>query len=461
MALLLGVMSGVPLAAQSATSAAPKITLTLEQAIARAASNQPLIDQARAAVAAARDRVGQAQSAYYPNVNGSASYNRIEPDQSYNFNLAADLAPLITALHLSPSAFPSIALSLLPIDNWDFHVSLTEVVTQFGRRGIQVGLAKSGVASAEIGLDQIKTSLGFQAAQGFLGVLFLRENVKALDSQLDNLTQHLDAIQVREQAGMATQFEVLSTRVRLSSLQSQHTDVQNQLQKQEIALKLLADLDPEADVEFSGSLAAGDPPSDPQAAVAQAMQKRADVRQAHESENAAELARQLALSSLFPTLAVRGAIGYKNGLLPDITTLSFDWMAGVSLNVPIFQGFLVARQTDEASDRLRAAKEGTASVTRNVTQQVLQAWQDLQSARRQVQTSADGLKIAEQMVDTAKVEYDTGVITNLEYLDAQTALEAATFGNLGALYKEVVCEYALRQVTGETLGAAAPESAAP
>ena len=397
---------------------------------------------------------GRRRARATPNVSGSASYNRIEPDQSYAFNLATDLAPLISALHLSPSAFPPIALSLLPVDNWDFRLSLTEVVTQFGRRSIQVGLAKSGVASAEIGLDQIKTSLGFQAAQGFLGVLFFEENVKALDSQLDNLTQHLDAIQVREQAGMATQFEVLSTRVRLSSLQSQRTEVQNQLQKQEIAMKLLAGFDPEAEVEFSGSLATGDPPSDPQAAVARAMQKRADVRQAHESENAAELARQLAFTSYFPTLAVRGAIGYKNGLLPDINTLSFDWMAGVSLNVPIFQGFLVARQTDEASDRLRAAKEGTASVARNVSQQVLQAWRDLQSARQQVQTSADGLKIAEQMVDTAKVEYDAGVITNLEYLDAQTALETATFGRLGALYKEVVSEYSLRQVMGETLGAA-------
>jgi outer membrane protein TolC len=399
--------------------------------------------------------VGEAQSAYYPNISGTASYTRIEPDQSYNFDLATDLAPLITALHLSPSAFPPVALSLLPVDNWDFHVSLTEVITQFGRRSIQVSLAKSGVAAAEIGVDQITTGLGFQAAQGFLGVLFLEQNVKALDAQLDNLAQHLEAIKVREQAGMATQFEVLSTRVRLSSLQSQRTDVQNQLRKQQIAVKLLAGLDPDAEVEFSGSLAAGKPPSDPQAAIAAAMQKRADVRQAKESENAADLARRLSLSSALPTLAVRGAVGYKNGLLPDITALSFDWMAGVSLNVPIFQGFLLARQTDEAADRLRAAREGTASVTRTVTQQVLQAWQDLQSAQQQMKTSDEGLKIARQMVDTAKVEYDAGVITNLEYLDAQTALEAATFTNLAALYKEVVSEYALRQASGEALGGAA------
>jgi outer membrane protein TolC len=55
------------------------------------------------------------------------------------------------------------------------------------------------------------------------------------------------------------------------------------------------------------------------------------------------------------------------------------------------------------------------------------------------------------MVEVAKVQYDIGIITNLEYLDSQTALETASVSRLAAMYKEVLSEYALRQSAGESL----------
>lgn len=57
--------------------AAAGVTLTVEQAVARARTNQPLIQQALAAEEAARARVGEAQSQYYPTVSGTASYTRL------------------------------------------------------------------------------------------------------------------------------------------------------------------------------------------------------------------------------------------------------------------------------------------------------------------------------------------------------------------------------------------------
>ncbi len=465
-ALSIVVFSAAALFAQTAPAVPAEpvsLTITLEQTIERALANQPLIDQALAAVQAARARVGEAQSAYFPNISGSAGYNRIEPSQAYTFDVSSMMDPFITylgelikptALNFPPPpapAFSPLTLSLFPEDNWDFHLTLAQVVTQFGKRTIQVKLAESGVAAARIGVEQIRTSLAFQAAQSFFTVLFLQEDVRDLDAQLDTLRRHLDVIRVREQTGSATEFEVLATQARLASLESQLTDAQNQLEKQKIGLKLLIGLDPGADVQLSGALAAEDTQGDPQEAISAALERRAEIRQAREAENAAELGTQLAFSSFFPTLSVRGAIGYRNGLLPDINALTFNWMAGVQLNVPIFQGFLTARQADEARERLAAAREGTAAARRSVTLQVLQAAQDLQSARRQVETADRGLEAAKRMVEVAGIQYDLGLITNLEYLDSQTALQAANLARLGALYREVLSEYALRQASGESL----------
>jgi outer membrane protein TolC len=408
------------------------VTLTVDQAVTRAKTNQPLILQAQAALEAARARVGEAQSAYYPNISVTGSYTHVEPDQSFTF--------------------PGLGtFSLAPLDNWDFHLGLNQVITQFGKRDVQVRLAESGLASARIGVEQVTTGIAYQAAQVFYTALFLQEQGKALDAQYENLQQHLQVIQIREQTGSATRLEDLSTQVRMAALQSQRTDVESQFQKQKIALRQLTGLAPSAEINLSGGFEPGSASAAASSLVEAALQKRAEVRQAVEAENAADLNERLTFDSLYPTLSARGAIGYRNGLLPKTGNLTFNWSAGVMVNVPIFQGFLWARSLDEARKRLDVAKDNASAVKLNVTTQVLQAAQDVQAARQQVEISADALDQARQMVEVAKVQYDIGIITNLEYLDAQTALETAHVSNLAALYKEVMNEYALRQAAGETL----------
>ena len=411
--------------------------LTIEQALGLAASNQPLIQQAQAAVQAAQARVGQAQSSYYPNLNGTFSYMRVEPDQSFTFNFP----PL-----------PPMSFSLLPVDNWDFHLGFNQVIYQFGKRGAQVKLAESGVAAARIGVEQIRISLVFQTAQLFYASLFLREQVRALDSQMENLRQHLAGIQVREQTGSATQFEVLSTQVKISSLQSQRTEAENQYSKQRIALLQIVGMDPASDIGLTGEFIEGPEPGDVQSFIADAMVNRPEIRQALEAEGAAELNRQVAAASGLPTLSARATMGYKNGELPKIDALTFNWTAGLVLNVPLFQGFLTTRQIEEGQQRLEAAKENTVAVRRTLTTQVLQVYQDVLSARQQAVIAAMGLEQARRMVEVAKVQYDIGVINNLEYLDSQTALLMAQITRLSAAYREVLSEYALQQAAGRLPG---------
>jgi outer membrane protein len=411
--------------------------LTIDQALGRAMANQPLIQQAQAAVQAAQARVGQAQSSYYPSLSGTFSYTRVEPDQSFTFNFP----PL-----------PAMSFSLLPVDNYDFHLGLSEVIYQFGKRDVQVRLAENGVAAARIGVDQVRTSLLFQTAQLFYSSLYLRAQVSAADSQLENLRQHLAVILVREQTGSATQFEVLSTQVRLATLQGQRTEAENQYRKQRIALLQAVGIDPFSDIELAGEFAQGLQLEDVQSFLADATTRRPELRQALEAEEAAALARQLSAASGYPMLLARGSLGYKNGQLPNIQALSFNWNAGVQLNVPLFQGFLVTRQVEEGEKRLAAARENTSAVRRTVTTQVLQAYTEVFSARQQVVTAGTGLDQARRMVEVAKVQYDIGVITNLEYLDSQTALLSAQMARLSAAYREVLAEYALRQAAGRLPG---------
>ena len=412
------------------------VTLTVGEAIAGAETNQPLIDQAEGAIRAAEAQVGVSQSGYYPNVSGSASYTRVEPNQAFTFAF--------------PGA-PPMTFSLAPEDNYDFHVGLNQVVYQFGVRGVQVKLARNGVDAARIGLKQIKTSLAYQAAQSFYTVLLLEQEVKALDEQLSDLTEHLTAIRKKEQTGSATVYDVLSTEVRVAAMKSQRIDAQNQYERQLIALRQLVGLEPSQPLKVSGSFTPTPVKTPAQQLVSQALTNRPEMLEAAASVKTAQLSAQLAGAQGLPSLSVHALAGFRNGLLPSINSLTFDWNAGVQLNVPLFQGLLRVKSMEEAQQKLAAAQANLAAESRTVTTQVLQAYQDQKASQDQVETSLVQLNQAEQMVSVAKVQYDVGVVTNLEYLDSQSSLEQARLTNLMAVFHEVLAEYALQEAVGDKI----------
>jgi len=438
------------------------LTLTVDQAMARALANQPLIQQAQAAVEAARARVGEANSAYYPFLNGTASYNRLSDE---SFALGALLPPAAELSQFGITIPPSFApllnapFSFAPVNSWDFKLGLNQVIFQFGKRGIQVKLAENGVSAAEIGVEQIRSSLAFQAAQGFYTVLFLKQQLAALDTQLANLQEHLDAVRVRTQTGAATRYDELSTEVRITALQSQRIDADNMLNKQAVGLKLLLGIEENTQLDLSGDFTPGAAASrDEQAQVAAALSRRPEIRQAVEAERAAELSRRLSTMGGWPTISGHASVGYSNGILPDLNTPVLNWVAGVQVNVPIFQGFLVARQGEEADKRLLAARQNTMQVERTITTQVLQALQDIDAGRRQVESAQAQLGQAKEMLDVVKLQYDLGMLTNLEYLDAQASLERAQLASLQSQYRQVLNRYALDLATGASFWLMGPEA---
>ena len=426
-------------AAMAQSGAAPSFDLSA--AMAKAVANQPLILQAESVVAAARSREDEAKSAYLPNVSGAASYLYLYPQEG------------IDIPHLG-------SFNMTPLNMWDFHVAASELVYDFGRREIQVKLAESSVDAAAIGLDQIKTSIAFQTAQTFYSVIFLHEELKVLDEQIATLEQHLNDTKLREATGSSTHYDVLTTEVRVASVRSQRIDAAGQYEKQRIALRELLGLDSGADFEVKGDFAPQKPVPDDKAAVSAALSQRSDLAQSLAAEEQAELGLNLARLGHMPTISAEVEAGYKNGLLTaadsNVNDLLFNWNAGVMLNVPIFDSMLTERRGAEAGAKLAAARKGTDALRQSVTTQVLQAMQDVASNHDQTANSLVQLDQAQEALNMAKIQYDIGVGTNLEYLDSQTSLELAKLSNLGAVFREVLSQLQLKQAMGEQIWKTAP-----
>lgn len=94
----------------------------------------------------------------------------------------------------------------------------------FGRRSVAVDLSQAGVQSATDLEATVRTGLAFQTIQAFYAILFLRQILDVQGQEIAALQQHLDVTQKRVEGGRATEFEVMTTRVRVAAAETRRID---------------------------------------------------------------------------------------------------------------------------------------------------------------------------------------------------------------------------------------------
>jgi outer membrane protein TolC len=149
-----------------------------------------------------------------------------------------------------------------------------------------------------------------------------------------------------------------------------------------------------------------------------------------------------------PTLKVSLVYGLKNGYEPNIYPLRGNWVWGAQAQVPIFDGGRVRYQEEEAQATVQAEQAHGRDVEQQIRSDVEQVVADVQAAVSKVQISEVQLRQAHEAVAIARTQYETGSITNLDLLDAETAESAAKLMNLQALYRFIISKYELDRAIG-------------
>jgi outer membrane protein len=152
-----------------------------------------------------------------------------------------------------------------------------------------------------------------------------------------------------------------------------------------------------------------------------------------------------------PTLSLDARGGVKNGYPAELNEPRFNESIGISLNVPLFEGFATRRQVEEAQAQVRAAEARLMDVQRQVRTHIEQAASDLRARLDRLTSTQQRVEQAQAAARLARTRYEAGTITNLELLDAETALREARLEQTEIQYQVVMGRYALRRAAGTLL----------
>ena len=403
--------------------------LTIKDVIKLTVENHPLIKQKEDELRAAQYRVEQQKSFYLPNVKAEATYTRIGPIPAF--------------------AFGGENLELAPANNYNVGVFVHQTLYDFGKRDSQVDYASSFLTSVKDNEELIKNDLSDQAVRIFYGILFLKKSIAVKNTQYATLQEHLKITELKIKNGTATDYDVLSTKTRMVEIKNEKIELQNEMNKQELYLKELIGFDRRKEVNITGHFDLPLYNLNSDSLLSAAYNHRPELKLVTDARNTANL--QKAIVSQIDKPSVRADLGYgfKNGYEPNIEVMRGNWFAGVSLDVPIFNGNLTENKINEASAAIDAADQKIKQVKESISTDVYQSESDLKSNVERMNSTQEQIDYARGSLERAKLQYERGTATNLEVLDSETALTQARLLNIQAKYKSIISYYSLRRAIGD------------
>ena len=126
-------------------------------------------------------------------------------------------------------------------------------------------------------------------------------------------------------------------------------------------------------------------------------------------------------------------------------------LIGARLSWAVFDGFLTKGRVDEAIALRGRAGEAKAETTRQVDLQVRTAWSDLRTARAVLDAQSGNVKTAHRSLELSSIRYNEGAGTQIDVLDAQSALTQAHGQYVDALRDYSVARARLIRATGADL----------
>jgi len=406
-------------------------SLTLNRAIELTINNYPLIKQQEEKIKAADYMIEQQKSYFYPNIFGEASYARIGPLPSFSFG--------------------GNTLELAPANNYNFNVILNQQLYDFGKRNASIDLMKSYKQSAYDNVNFIKTNLSYQTLQSFYSILFLNKSIVVKDTQITALKEHLSVTNKRIQSGSATDYDALSTQVRISQAQSEKIELLNRIKQQQIIFKQLLGVPQDTIINIKGDFLVPEFSVNPDSLINVAFQKRPELKLAEDELITSHLQEHLASLGDMPSLNATLSYGIKNGYEPNLDVLRGNWLAGISLNVPIFNGFLTKNKENESKVNSNAADLNIVTLKRNIVSEIQQAQSGLNSNLDKLESTLTQVNFAKETVQRAIARYNNGVGTNLDLLDAETSLAQARLFYLQDLYRSILSSYQLKKAVGDVI----------
>lgn len=404
-------------------------TLTLERCIEIALKMQPTMAAAVNTVTVNESRVGQAKSTYYPQINWSASYERIKTETGSSSN--------------NVNSF----LGRLDNDAYDRYAtgfSLNQLIYDFGKTATQVKIQNLSLDASRSDLTNTTDQTVFAVKQAYYGLVQAKYNVLVAEDTVKQTQQQLDQARGFYQVGTKPKFDVTQAEVNLSAAKLNLIRNENAFRIARVTLNNVMGVPDAPEYSIDETMPFMKYEITLEDALSKAYQNRPDLQSLIFARQAAERGIELAKTGYYPVLNGNAGYTWSGEEFP----LDHGWNVGASVSFPLFSGFLTKYQVAEAKANLNVIKANEESLKQTVFLEVQEAYLTLRAAEDAIPTAKLRVEQAQENLEIANGRYAAGVGNPLEVTDAEVGLANARTSYIQALYVDKVAQASLEKAMG-------------
>jgi len=413
-----------------------KLTLTLEESIRLALSQNPYHLAAEERLETARAKLREAFAGFLPSLNSEGLHTLTEKLFILEF----------------PSFIPDEPPQRIAMDftkDYQFSLNFSLPLFTSGRLTSGYKQAKYSFRSTEEAVRQSEHITVFNAKKAFYGYLLTKDFVQVAEEAVDVAEKHLENVKSLYKVGMASKFDLLRSEVQVANLKPQLIKARNNLKIAELSLKTLLGLDLTQPIEIKGYLAYEPFEPDLEESVSEAMLKRPEISQLRYQKQMAGQGLKLARASNLPSIALSATYNF---WADQLNFRKDTWQSFYAVNlvftIPLFNGFATSARVAQSKAMIKEIDFTQKGLIDTIKFEVRQAILRLEEAKESLLSQEKNVEQAQESLRIAELNFSEGLATTLDISSAQAALSQANTNYSQALYDYVISLAELEKAMG-------------
>lgn len=384
----------------------------------------PKVKETEHSVLTAEQKLTLTQLNKLPDVNAEASYAYVRPKIEIPLN--------------------GDNFQFAPLHNLSGDFNATYALFDFGRLKANIERSKDDLQYAKHSADYVKNQLANQVAIIYYNIVYLQKTIGIQDSVLSYLNQNKQIVESKLRNGDALKIDLLNIQASIDNEENRKVDLKNSLQKQLNLLEYTTGTQQSNGKAFDFDVNLTDITS----ALGLAQANNTEFLLAKDRIKQAESDLAIAKTAEKPTVGLKAAAGIKNGYVPYIADMRFNYMAGIGLSIPIYNGGKFRQQQKIQEQLIRQQQLAVESLSSNYKKDIAQALTDIGTNLERIRNTKGQIEQAKAAQVLASNRFNNGAGTNLEITNASTNVQRAEFTKLQYEYQLCLSKLELTRLMG-------------
>lgn len=416
------------------------IPISREKALSLSISQHPRLTVFRSRQDMAAERITQARSGFFPRIAFSERFSRTNtPMWAFGTKLNQET---ITQGDFDPARLNNPDA----IDNFTGSISLQWSLYDSGRTWYGSQQAVEASAVADLDLERIRQQVVAATATAYDGVLLALSHLQVIDQSISLAEAHLRLVTERFQAGFVVKSDLLRAQVRLLDLKQKRYAAESRVSVAGAALNAAMGEPVERRYVLTDDLVMTSCRTHAMADwIAMALAHRPELLQLDKQETIARKEIDKQRAAHLPSLSLFGNYDINSERLDDSAE---SYTVGAMVEVALFSGFRDMSRTREARAAVEEVGARRRDLIAGIEVETRQAFYETCSAKERVGVAESAVSLAEENRRIVSDRYQNGLLTIVELLDAETALQEAGTNRYQALYDYRVSYVRLQLAAG-------------